>query len=856
MRWTTVAIGVPNRRRGNRVKLPEMQSSCPSEASSGPSRTGGTAQRPEPGKSAAVPRRFADWSPTIWVGVVLAACAEPHLSETAPVDVRTADAVEAPTDAAAAEIPPQDLGTDVGAAIALEVSAGGDGEGGDGGPATHPDSDMDDDGLPDDLEARYGADPTRADTDLDGVNDGQEVADGTAPADPSSARAWHPELTVHPRLFFGPTARADLAYRTTHAGTAWASVWERLVTQASQVLPTYGDGPLDPAIGNQLARIAQAAAFVGWVTDDPSLVDKAVQAISTPFPDPAALDWSTKFNLTESEALTPFCTAWDIVAGAAGVDPVALEAARTNLVARLDAFRTSTHAGNLWIPVLVEPNNHKMKVITALGLCALALNDRPEAAADLSEAMAGMDWLFNDYQGTDEGGYAEGWNYLTYGDNNYLPFFAAYHRLAAGEVRPYRALGTIMADHPWVDQIKGVADFATNPRTRAVYLRALWAVQPDGLMVNTDDANPTPLHGAVLSWLFDEPAFLWQWFRPAAGLLSDPMDVATFALYDGTPAPEGPGLPLEGSATEAGFAIFRDSWKDDATFFWLQGEHGAPRVHAGGHEHADELSFILWHGGQPLLIDPGYINYANHDLVKYTSDHNSILVDGVGSPFSGWEVEAGADSFLTPMTTLGRATWVGVATTYAGASFVRTVVRLDQHWFVIWDQIDAAGVSHEYRWLLNGMAGGDVPGSTFEPRSDGARWSGPSAWLEAHVAPVSGEATLSHDLQEHATSWGAWATHERLTAFATMSELAGFLTVLVPGSSGDEAPAVTTEGPMPGVRAMTLAHSSGAWWVCANHSGVVVAMAVGGASVEAAPGLTLIAFGLDGKIEQKTTLPP
>jgi hypothetical protein len=45
----------------------KQSGNCPSEASSRTSRAGGTAQLLEPGKSAAVPRRFADWRPTIWV---------------------------------------------------------------------------------------------------------------------------------------------------------------------------------------------------------------------------------------------------------------------------------------------------------------------------------------------------------------------------------------------------------------------------------------------------------------------------------------------------------------------------------------------------------------------------------------------------------------------------------------------------------------------------------------------------------------------------------------------------------------------------------------------------------------------
>jgi len=52
---------------------------------------------------------------------------------------------------------------------------------------TEPTRDIDGDGLPTDVEQRYGTDPTVADTDGDGLDDGEEVNEyGTDPTDPDT----------------------------------------------------------------------------------------------------------------------------------------------------------------------------------------------------------------------------------------------------------------------------------------------------------------------------------------------------------------------------------------------------------------------------------------------------------------------------------------------------------------------------------------------------------------------------------------------------------------------------------------------------------------------------------------------
>ncbi|NOZ01162.1 MAG: hypothetical protein GXP54_04655, partial [Deltaproteobacteria bacterium] len=429
--------------------------------------------------------------------------------------------------------------------------------------------------------------------------------------------------------------------------------------------------------------------------------------------------------------------------------------------------------------------------------------------------------MLNDYQSSTQGGYAEGWNYLEYGAKTYLPFMAAYHRWAGGETLPYYGVPTIQIESPHANKVDLIADFAVNERTRAVFERALWSVQPDGLMPNTDDANPAPLPGGLLAWMFDEPTFLWQWFKPAVSFHSWGLDTASFALHDGTLPPDEPGEPLEGSFQDAGFAIFRDSWGPDATYLVLQGEHGTVREHGEGHEHADELSFLLWAHGRPLLIDPGYIDWDHHDMVRYASDHNTILVDGKGSPVSDvFKQFVGVDAFLSKMVSEGSITWVEVQTKYQGVSFVRRLVRVDKAAFVIEDRMDGGGMVHTYSLLLNGMGGGDVPDSLFKILNDGGRWNNAPATVDAHILPVSGPwpASISHDLQEHATGHGVWAMHERLVADAVMDDPAGFLSAILTSSGADETPETSSGQYGPGTAWVSWASGEKCFHVVSNQT--------------------------------------
>ncbi|CUU53778.1 Uncharacterized conserved protein, heparinase superfamily [Parafrankia irregularis] len=53
-----------------------------------------------------------------------------------------------------------------------------------------------------------------------------------------------------------------------------------------------------------------------------------------------------------------------------------------------------------------------------------------------------------------------------------------------------------------------------------------------------------------------------------------------------------------------------------------------------GHAHADSLSFLLWYGGTPVLVDKGTSTYApgaTRATERATAAHNTVVVDGMDS---------------------------------------------------------------------------------------------------------------------------------------------------------------------------------------------------------------------------------
>ena len=80
---------------------------------------------------------------------------------------------------------------------------------------------------------------------------------------------------------------------------------------------------------------------------------------------------------------------------------------------------------------------------------------------------------------------------------------------------------------------------------------------------------------------------------------------------------------------ESGIVCLRAGHGSDETYLLFDAGDLGPE-HCPGHGHADTLSFELWHGAQPLVIDPGTFQYAAgewRDYFRSTAAHSTATVD-------------------------------------------------------------------------------------------------------------------------------------------------------------------------------------------------------------------------------------
>jgi hypothetical protein len=654
------------------------------------------------------------------------------------------------------------------------------------------------------------------DSDQDGVMDLDEVEDGTDPFDPRSVRSLRPDIEGHPRLFVRPDQHAAMLARSQRESGPAQTLWARVLQSAQRPMPVH---PLDAGYNTSIpptqGQIAEAAALVGWVTGDLTMTTKALEVLAAEYPDPAPLNQMSLFNagnsynLLESEALAGFCSAYDLAAGTPGADPTLVSAARDRLVQRVDHFRRfCMTSGGCTTLLRTERNNHSLKSLSALGLCAMAIPDHPKAVQDFHDAFAAVRYLAHEYQGDPQGGWAESWNYLSYSGDTHLSFHHAIHRASLDRREP----GTTWRIHgrSWLatedvnyGKIVDLLAPTHDPLWRQVYVNGALAAMPSGNTAPVDDANVSSLHGGLLATLYDAPVIRWNWELPRVGLYTGKQLVSTFLGFDPDQVAEAPVPPLDMFLADAGFSVLRSSLSTDASWLYVQHEPYKMRLFGSSHEHADPLSFIVWARGEPLAIDPGYIDYANHGKVKYGKDHNIVLVDGKGPEFflDGLiQAPPNSDGFLHDHAVEGLFTTLAASTKYENAELRRRFVRVDRSTalgldrdarpdlFIVADRL-ISETSRNWTFQLNGLASELIGGTSFtsSPVDGGgqATWTRPLASLIAITLSSAGTPLVESRLEESSLASG---NHRCFTISADMGANAGFLTALIPLGTGQTAP--------------------------------------------------------------------
>ena len=265
--------------------------------------------------------------------------------------------------------------------------------------------------------------------------------------------------------------------------------------------------------------------------------------------------------------------------------------------------------------------------VFSAGLAALAvLDEEPRAAGWLRQIAAGSVAWFT-YPGSvlenkpatfdAAGGFYESVNYASFAVSEYLAFRLAWQNALAAPALP---------DLPHLEQVGDFFLHAAYPNRRA----AMSVNFGDGSL----DANGSrPL---TLLWAQGMRAARTRWYldqvKDSGFREGLPAGAPLGLLYGPTAAeraaaPAAPDLPTAALYRDMGWAMLRSSWAKDATL--LAVKSGTTWNHA----HADNGSFLLFHGGEYLLVDSGNCSYSRpeyDDYYRQSAAHNVVLFNGEG----------------------------------------------------------------------------------------------------------------------------------------------------------------------------------------------------------------------------------
>ena len=348
-------------------------------------------------------------------------------------------------------------------------------------------------------------------------------------------------------------------------------------------------------------------------------------------------------------------------------------------------------------------------IISGAGIGALALLDRdPRAAAWAQAAEAALDRFF-DYRGQvlqnkpanfdAAGAFYESVSYAHYPLSGYLQF-----RVARMNVLPEPKPARIPA-------LERVVEF---------FVHTLYPASTSCVSVNFGDHGGNHRAGASMR-IFAAHGFspeLARWHLQRTD--PQPSDALAWLHLAAAAGPARNNLPHSVIYRDIGWAVLRDSWENDATMVAVKcGD-------TWNHAHADAGSFILYHAGQPLLIDSGKCSYGRPEYRGYYTQsraHNVVLYNGQGQPREDFERGA-----KFPGRVHSLLDGLGVKYVYADATgpMARYLSRNYRHWLwldgviLVFDDL----LAHEagrFDWLLHYAGAARRNAATIEVVNGAAR---------------------------------------------------------------------------------------------------------------------------------------
>ncbi|WP_437629711.1 heparinase II/III domain-containing protein [Sorangium sp. So ce854] len=637
-----------------------------------------------------------------------------------------------------------------------------------------------------------------------------------------------PGTDVHPRLLARPEHRALILSRADREPYAAVLAWLR--DRAGREYLEDPPGTWDWPSNGANASTAQANAFLAWAFEDEAAAEKArefLQRLET--------DWFTNtvldINIRMPQVLMGYANAWDLLGATPWFPPEEAAEAERKLTEITSQFYERYIELFVLRELLLQPaqNNHPIRTATALGYVALAFPEHPEAAAWWNWSLTELEYLWGpDGQYVQpDGGVSEGPYYAGFAWGPSAALFIALDNSLDGPAPFLRDCRTRSNQDPWTGHgcVDGEAASLDPPLRDGPFTEAAaWSLalrMPWGSRPPLEDAVFTAWNGPPLLTSFGgSGAYVWDWledrYRPREMEFGVDLIPHHMIYLDDAAAAEEPPF-LTRFLPDAGNAVFRSDWGEEARWLLLVAEHGSARKTL--HDHVDGTSFSLAAYGEYLLIDPGY--YQTNELgnaeTSQSPSHNVILIDGRSAPDKGLLTDFGdADAFLRNTHDGDTIEYAEAHQDYQGTHVERSVAFVDGRYFVVGDRLTTTHPkAREHAFRLHGYAG-LTTGGVFEPLSDGARWERTRAGVEVRVQSTAPgleileppytplTAPHVHELEPDRQA----ADHAVIDA-TVEAEAPGFLAALLPYKVGEDA------GPDAPLRAtaLELGASTVAWQI-------------------------------------------
>jgi len=248
---------------------------------------------------------------------------------------------------------------------------------------------------------------------------------------------------------------------------------------------------------------------------------------------------------------------------------------------------------------------HNYTAVIAMGLCvgSIAVLGEDERAEGWIEHALRRVQLNFDAQGRD-GGPLEGPMYGTYAADCFSDLIWALN--TAG-------VPNALMDHPYLRTLPRYCISLLNPNNRQ---------QPC-----FGDGGPGAGFGSLLLTLALAGDTDAAWYCREIGLLNPDSVRRLIALDPARIRPEQPRFNPSACFVDVGYAVLRNGYEPGGAFVALK--CGPPEA-VVGHNHYDHNSFVLNYAGTWIASDPGYRDYFEPRLRKYTTStlgHSSIVLD-------------------------------------------------------------------------------------------------------------------------------------------------------------------------------------------------------------------------------------